>query len=74
MFQNVFRLYDRDNSGTLDGAELRQALQSAGYSLNYHILNVLMHRYGNKQGQLEFDDFIMCAVKLKTMISTYQFF
>lgn len=30
-----------------------------------------MHRYGNKQGQLEFDDFIMCAVKLKTMISKY---
>ncbi|KAK9710645.1 EF-hand domain pair [Popillia japonica] len=67
-WKNVFRLYDKDNSGTLDGFELRQALNSAGYHLNNHILNILMHRYGNKQAHLEFDDFIMCAVKLKTMI------
>ncbi|GJQ77204.1 hypothetical protein Trydic_g14875 [Trypoxylus dichotomus] len=67
-WKNVFRLYDKDNSGTLDGFELRQALNSAGYHLNNHILNILMHRYGSKQGQLEFDNFIMCAVKLKTMI------
>ncbi|KAI4469987.1 calpain [Holotrichia oblita] len=67
-WKNVFRLYDKDNSGTLDGFELRQALNSAGYHLNNHILNILMHRYGNKQAQLEFDDFIMCAVKLKSMI------
>ncbi|KRT83112.1 HLH domain-containing protein [Oryctes borbonicus] len=71
-WKNVFRLYDKDNSGTLDGFELRQALNSAGYHLNNHILNILMHRYGNKQGQLEFDDFIMCAVKLKTMINIFK--
>lgn len=30
-----------------------------------------MHRYGNRKGQIHFDDFMMCAVKLKTMIGTY---
>ncbi|XP_071050221.1 calpain-A-like isoform X2 [Onthophagus taurus] len=64
----AFRLYDRDNSGTLDGFELRQAFTSAGYNLNYRVLNILMHRYGNQNGQMEFDDFINCAVKLKTML------
>lgn len=64
----VFRMYDKDNSGALSGFELRQALNSAGYHLNNHILNILMHRYGNKNCEIEFEDFIMCAVKLKCMI------
>lgn len=66
--QLVFKLYDKDNSGALNGFELRKALNSAGYHLNNHILNILMHRYGNKNHEIEFGDFIMCAVKLKCMI------
>ncbi|KAF2882526.1 hypothetical protein ILUMI_23640 [Ignelater luminosus] len=68
----VFKLYDKDNSGALSGFELRQALNSAGYRLNNHILNILMHRYGNRNSELNFDDFIMCSVKLKTMIDLFK--
>ncbi|XP_046626943.1 calpain-A-like [Neodiprion virginianus] len=64
----VFRLYDRDGSEYLSAFELRQALNSAGYRMNNHILNVLVHRYGTKDGMIAFDDYIMCAVRLKTMI------
>lgn len=64
-------MYDKDNSGSLSGFELRQALNSAGYKLNNHILNILMHRYGSRKSEIEFDDFIMCAVKLKTMIGKF---
>lgn len=63
-------MYDTDKSGTFSGFELREALHSAGYKLNTKVLNVLMHRYGNRKGQIHFDDFMMCAVKLKTMIGT----
>lgn len=66
--QAVFRLYDRDGTGYLSAFELRQALNSAGYRLNNHILNILVHRYGTKDDMITFDDFIMCAVRLKTMI------
>lgn len=66
-------MHDKDNSGRLTGAELRNAFKEVGYHLNYHILNILMHRYGNKQGVIEFDDFIMCAVKLKTMMRKCSF-
>lgn len=66
--QAVFRLYDRDGTGYLSAFELRQALNSAGYKLNNHVLNILVHRYGTKDGRVTFDDFIMCAVRLKTMI------
>ncbi|XP_047468423.1 calpain-A-like isoform X2 [Penaeus chinensis] len=71
VWKNVFRLYDKDSSGHLCSFELRQALNSAGYRLNNHVCNALMLRYGDDQGQIAFDDFIMCSVKLKTMMETF---
>ncbi|XP_044263644.1 calpain-A-like isoform X2 [Tribolium madens] len=71
-WKNIFKQHDINESGTLTGFELRNALTSAGYSLNNHILNILMHRYGNKSNEIEFDDFIMCAVKLKIMIELFK--
>ncbi|KAL1383959.1 hypothetical protein pipiens_013096 [Culex pipiens pipiens] len=68
----VFKLYDRDQSGHLNPFELRAALQSAGYNLNNKILNSLMHRYGSREGEIWFDDFITCAVKIKTMIDIFK--
>ncbi|XP_048525406.1 calpain-A isoform X3 [Dendroctonus ponderosae] len=71
-WKNVWSLYDTDKSGTFSGFELRQALQSAGYRLNNRVLNVLMHRFGNKMGEVHFDDFMMCAMKTKTMIDCFK--
>ncbi|KAK9299940.1 hypothetical protein QLX08_007169 [Tetragonisca angustula] len=68
----VFKLYDKNESGQLSAFELRQALNSAGYRLNNHILNILVHRYGTKDGMITFDDYIMCAVRLKTMIDIFR--
>lgn len=66
-WRDVFKLYDHDNSGKLSAFELRTALNSAGYHLNNKILNGLAHRYGSN-GMVHFDDFIMCAIKMRTMI------
>ncbi|CAG0913660.1 unnamed protein product [Notodromas monacha] len=71
MWKNVFKMYDHDTSGTLNTFELRRALNSAGYHLNANILNSLVLRYGNKDGKITFDDFVACAVKLKTMIESF---
>ncbi|XP_053684463.1 calpain-B-like isoform X2 [Sabethes cyaneus] len=68
----VFKLYDQNRTGRLNPFELRTALQSAGYHLNNKILNSLMHRYGSKEGEIWFDDFITCAVKIKTMIDIFR--
>ena len=67
-FQGIFKEYDADESGTLSTMELRSALAAAGYRVNFKILNALVLRYGNKQGSLSFDDYLMCAIKLKNMI------
>ncbi|MPC50110.1 Calpain-A [Portunus trituberculatus] len=71
VWKNAFKLYDKDNSGQLCSFELRQALNSAGYRLNHHISDALMLRYGDRDGKVSFDDFIMCSVKLKTMMGKY---
>lgn len=64
----VFKLYDRDHTGRISAIDLREALNSAGYKLNNRILNALAHRYSGSDGMIAFDDFIMCTVKIKTMM------
>jgi len=68
----VFKLYDRDRTNKLNAYELREALASAGYHLNNHILNTLVYRYGSPDKTIAFDDYIMCAVKVKTMIEHFK--
>lgn len=72
-WKEVFKLYDVDGSGKLSPFELREALNSAGYHLNNRVLNALAHRYGSRDGSIAFDDFIMCAIKMKTMIGERAF-
>ncbi|XP_075214527.1 calpain-A-like isoform X2 [Lycorma delicatula] len=71
-WRSVYRLYCKEETGYLSAFELRQALNSAGYHLNNHILNILVHRYASKDCKISFDDFIMCAVRLKSMMDQFQ--
>ncbi|CAN7999694.1 unnamed protein product, partial [Ixodes hexagonus] len=64
--------YHFDGSGYLNTFELRAALHSAGYLVNQHILKALVLRYGNDDGNIAFEDFIGCAVKLRTMIEVFK--
>lgn len=61
-------MYDTTGAGRLPAFVLREALASAGYQLNNHMVNALGHRYGSRDGTITFDDFIMCTVKIKTMM------
>lgn len=69
-WNHVYKTYDRDNSGKLNTFELREALESSGFKLNNRVLNALVHRYGTRETLIEFDDFVMCAAKLKAMLGT----
>ncbi|XP_037937392.1 calpain-B [Teleopsis dalmanni] len=68
----VFKLYDYQHTGAIEGFHLRTALKSAGYHLNNRILNALAHRYGSEEGKITFDDFLMCAIKVKTYIEIFK--
>ena len=65
-------MYDHDSNNKLNTSELREAFESVGYHLNNHILNSLVYRYGSSDKTIAFDDFILCAVKVKTMIDHFK--
>ncbi|XP_035754870.1 programmed cell death protein 6 isoform X1 [Egretta garzetta] len=63
-WQNVFRTYDRDNSGMIDKNELKQAL--TGYRLSDQFYDILIRKFDRQgRGQVAFDDFIQCCVVLQ---------
>lgn len=45
-WQNVFRHFDRDRSGSIDGRELQQALSQFGYNLSPQLLQLVERKYG----------------------------
>ena len=45
-WQGVFRHFDRDNSGSIDGGELSEALRQFGYNLSPQLLLLLERKYG----------------------------
>lgn len=44
--QNVFRHFDKDRSGSIEGNELKDALAQFGYNLNPQLLQLLERKYG----------------------------
>lgn len=53
-WQNVFRHFDRDHSGSIDGRELADALNSFGYKLSPPILMLIEQKYGDESIQFSF--------------------
>ncbi|BFZ06814.1 hypothetical protein BsWGS_09853 [Bradybaena similaris] len=71
-WKGVFREFDKDKSGNLSSYELRNALNHVGFHVSNRALRSLVMRYSNKEGQIDFGDFIMCAVRLKTMLTSFK--
>ncbi|KIM49272.1 hypothetical protein M413DRAFT_438450 [Hebeloma cylindrosporum] len=79
-WQNVFRHFDRDRSGSIEGRELSEALKSFGYSLSPHLLTLVeqkyssepvAHGYGPPPG-ITFDRFVRACVTVKTLTEAFQ--
>ncbi|KAL4237591.1 hypothetical protein ACF0H5_002305 [Mactra antiquata] len=70
-WKSVFKQHDKDNSGKLSSYELRGAFYSSGFRLSNRSLSALILRFSNKKGEIEFDDFVLCAIRLKTMIASF---
>ncbi|VDC03300.1 unnamed protein product [Peniophora sp. CBMAI 1063] len=78
-WQNVFRHFDRDRSGSIDGVELAEALRSFGYNLPPSILTLIEQKftagpssgYGPPPG-ITFDHFVRACVAVKTLTEAFQ--
>lgn len=78
-WQGVFRHFDRDRSGSIDGHELSEALRTFGYNLAPSLLALIEQKYasgptsgyGTAPG-ITFDRFVRACVTVKTLTEAFQ--
>lgn len=78
-WQRVFKHFDRDQSGTIDGHELAAALQSFGYNLSPGLMALVEQKYapappggyGPKPG-ITFDRFVRACVMVRTLTEAFR--
>lgn len=79
-WQDVFRHFDRDHSGSIDGHELASALSSFGYKLSPMILALVEQKYASGPTPMgygpapgiTFDRFVRACVVVKTLTEAFQ--
>ncbi|KAF5358283.1 hypothetical protein D9756_001699 [Leucocoprinus leucothites] len=80
-WQNVFRHFDRDRSGSIEGRELAEALHSFGYTLSPPLLTLIEQKYASAPTTgygpppgITFDRFVRACVVVKTVTEAFQRF
>jgi len=78
-WQSVFRHFDRDSSGTIEGRELSEALSSFGYNLSPQLLRLIEQKYASAPSNgygpppgITFDRFVRACVVVKTLTEAFQ--
>ncbi|KAF9465223.1 hypothetical protein BDZ94DRAFT_416659 [Collybia nuda] len=77
-WQNVFKHFDRDHSGSIDGQELRDALAQFGYNLSPPLLDLVQKKYANQTvghgapvPGISFDRFVRACVVVKQLSEAF---
>jgi len=83
-WQGVFRHFDRDRSGSIDGQELQQALQQFGFNLSAQMIELVQKKYDVKATTtavpgaavpgISFDRFVRACVVVKQLSEAFQKF
>ncbi|KAF5354368.1 hypothetical protein D9758_010776 [Tetrapyrgos nigripes] len=84
-WQGVFRHFDRDRSGSIDGGELREALSQFGFQLSPQLLDLVQRKYapdppkatatggrGVPAAEISFDRFVRACVAIKQLSEAFQ--
>ncbi|KZT43970.1 EF-hand [Sistotremastrum suecicum HHB10207 ss-3] len=76
-WQGVYRHFDADRSGSIDGHELQRALSSFGYNLSPALLRLVVDKYVppteyGTPGGITFDRFVRACVVIKTITENFQ--
>ncbi|NWH61803.1 CPNS2 protein, partial [Geococcyx californianus] len=71
-WQCVYKQYDTNQSGTVGRAQLPSALKAAGFHLNEQLFQVIVRRYADEDGSMNFNSFISCLVRLDSMFRAFK--
>ncbi|XP_069798749.1 calpain small subunit 1 [Dendropsophus ebraccatus] len=71
-WQAVYKRFDTDRSGTIGNRELPGAFQAAGFQLNSELYQMIIRRYSDENGEMDFDNYICCLVRLDAMFRAFK--
>jgi len=72
-WQQCFRSFDGDNSGSIDRGELHNALMTFGYRLSPQTVDMMLRKFDRLgRGTIAFDDFIQCCIVLHTLTTSFR--
>ncbi|XP_061700763.1 calpain-3 isoform X1 [Syngnathoides biaculeatus] len=73
-WQEIFKHYNPDQSGSINSYEMRNAVNDAGFRLNNQLYDIITMRYADVSMNVDFDSFISCLVRLEAMFRAFQAF
>ncbi|KAM7374874.1 hypothetical protein PAMP_007508 [Pampus punctatissimus] len=68
----VYKSYDRDGSGVISADELPGAFRAAGFPLSDQLFDMIIRRYSDESGNMDFDNYIGCLVRLDAMSRAFK--
>ncbi|XP_075719882.1 calpain-13-like [Rhinoderma darwinii] len=70
-YKDLFAKLDVNRCGYLNLTEFRHITSQAGLNVRSEVLNQLFARYSDAEGKLSFVDYLICAVRLKSVLKTF---
>lgn len=71
-WQGIYKAYDKDRSGVISQSELCGAFKAAGFPLNDQLIQLIVRRYSDENGDMDFDNYIGCLVRLDAMCRAFK--
>ncbi|XP_034644141.1 calpain small subunit 2 [Trachemys scripta elegans] len=71
-WQCVYKEHYSDQSGILGSAQLPDAFKAAGFQLNEQLYQMIIRRYADENGSMDFNNFISCLVRLDGMFRAFK--
>ncbi|XP_036941255.1 calpain small subunit 1b [Acanthopagrus latus] len=71
-WQGIYMSHDADGSGVICDQELPRAFKAAGFPLNDQLYKLIIRRYSDEHGNMDFDNFVGCLVRLDAMCRAFK--
>ncbi|KAG9482676.1 hypothetical protein GDO78_011369, partial [Eleutherodactylus coqui] len=71
-WQCIYKQFDTEGTGYIPAASMPGAVQAAGFQLNEQLHHLLIRRYSDNNGNVNFDSFISSLVRMDCMFRAFK--